>query len=90
MPLNQGCLEPVTISLAPGSLLNPSREAAVAAGRLPAQPFVLVAQQDVADPSRVGGDGHRTLWSYTHVPNGSDVDCTEVIEAPAMTVAAES
>ena len=56
-------------------------EAAVAAGRLPAQPFVLVAQQDVADPSRVGGDGHRTLWSYTHVPNGSDVDCTEVIEA---------
>lgn len=56
-------------------------EAAVAAGRLPDRPFVLVAQQDAADPTRISADGHRTLWSYTHVPNGSPVDASDAIEA---------
>lgn len=56
-------------------------EAEVAAGGHPQRPFVLVAQQDAADPGRVGADGRRVLWSYTHVPNGSTVDCANVIEA---------
>lgn len=56
-------------------------EAEVAAGRHPERPFVLTVQQDAADPSRVGPDGRRTLWSYTHVPNGSDRDCADAIEA---------
>ena len=56
-------------------------EAEVAAGRIPERPFVLVAQQEAADPTRLGTDGHRTLWSYTHVPNGSTVDASEAIEA---------
>ena len=56
-------------------------EADVAAGRHPERPFALVVQQDVADPSRIDDQGRRTLWSYTHVPNGSDVDCTDAIEA---------
>lgn len=56
-------------------------EAAVAAGGHPDQPFVLVAQQDVADPSRVAADGRRALWAYTHVPAGSDRDCAPAIEA---------
>lgn len=55
-------------------------EAEVAAGRHPERPFVLVAQQDVADPSRVIA-GRHTLWSYTHVPNGSTIDRTEAIES---------
>lgn len=55
-------------------------EADVAAGRHAERPFVLVAQQDVADPTRRSGD-RRMLWSYTHVPNGSDRDVSVAIEA---------
>jgi phytoene dehydrogenase-like protein len=45
-------------------------EADVAAGRLPARPYVLVAQQSLFDASRAPAGKH-TLWAYTHVPNGS-------------------
>lgn len=51
----------------------------VAKGRHPARPFVLVAQQSLADPSRAPGGKH-TLWAYCHVPASSDVDMTEAIE----------
>lgn len=54
-------------------------EAQVAQGRHPDRPFVLVAQQSLIDPSRVTG-GRQVLWSYTHVPNNSDVDMTAAIE----------
>jgi phytoene dehydrogenase-like protein len=54
-------------------------EAEVAAGRHPARPFVLVAQQSVCDPSRAPAGKH-TLWAYCHVPNGSTVDMTAAIE----------
>jgi phytoene dehydrogenase-like protein len=54
-------------------------EAEVAAGRHPERPFVLVGQQSLADPSRAPA-GQHTLWTYCHVPNGSDVDMTEAIE----------
>ncbi len=56
-------------------------EAEVVAGRHPERPFVLVAQQDVVDPTRRGPSGERVLWSYTHVPNGSTVDRVDAIEA---------
>ncbi len=55
-------------------------EADVAAGRHPDRPFVLVAQQSAADRTR-SPDHRHVLWSYTHVPNGSDVDMTAAIEA---------
>ncbi|HEY0757067.1 MAG TPA: NAD(P)/FAD-dependent oxidoreductase [Ktedonobacteraceae bacterium] len=44
------------------------------------QPFVLVAQQSLFDPTRAP-QGKQTLWAYCHVPNGSDVDMSERIEA---------
>ena len=53
---------------------------AVAAGRHAERPFVLVAQPSLIDPSRAP-EGQHTLWAYCHVPNGSDVDMTEPIEA---------
>ncbi|HEX3427971.1 MAG TPA: NAD(P)/FAD-dependent oxidoreductase [Candidatus Limnocylindrales bacterium] len=53
-------------------------EEVVTRGRLPDQPFVLVAQQSRFDRSRVP-DGRETLWAYCHVPNGSDADMTEPI-----------
>ncbi len=55
-------------------------EAAVQACRHPEQPFVLVAQPCVLDPTRAP-TGQATLWGYCHVPNGSDVDMTERIES---------
>jgi phytoene dehydrogenase-like protein len=39
-----------------------------------------VVQPGVADPSRAPA-GRQTLWTYCHVPSGSDVDMTDRIEA---------
>jgi phytoene dehydrogenase-like protein len=55
-----------------------SAERTVASGRHSARPFVLVTQPSLFDPSRAPA-GRHTLWAYTHVPNGSDVDQTETI-----------
>jgi len=57
-----------------------SSEAEVAAGRHPAQPFCLVVQAGVADPTRAP-DGQQSLWGYCHVPSGSTVDMSAAIEA---------
>ncbi len=55
-------------------------EADVNAGRHPERPYCLVAQPCVVDPGRAPGS-HHTLWAYCHVPNGSDVDMADRIEA---------
>jgi phytoene dehydrogenase-like protein len=51
-------------------------EAEVAAGRMADQPYTLVGQQHLADPSRSAGEVH-PLWVYCHVPAGYDGDATE-------------
>jgi phytoene dehydrogenase-like protein len=48
-------------------------------GKHPERPFVLFAQQSLFDPSRVPS-GKQTAWGYCHVPQGSTVDMTDVIE----------
>ncbi|MGB0100168.1 MAG: NAD(P)/FAD-dependent oxidoreductase [Nocardioides sp.] len=53
-------------------------ERTVHRGRLPERPFVLVAQQYLADPTRSAGDVH-PLWAYAHVPHGYDGDPTELV-----------
>jgi phytoene dehydrogenase-like protein len=47
-------------------------------GRMPERPFLLVAQQYLADPQRSQGDLH-PVWSYAHVPNGYSGDATEAV-----------
>ncbi|NLV55971.1 MAG: NAD(P)/FAD-dependent oxidoreductase [Acidimicrobiales bacterium] len=47
-------------------------------GRMPADPFLLVGQQYLADPSRSVGDVH-PVWAYAHVPHGYDGDATEAV-----------
>lgn len=54
-------------------------EQAIASGKHPDRPFVLLAQQSLFDPSRAPA-GQHTAWAYCHVPNGSTQDCTEAIE----------
>ena len=55
-------------------------EAAVAGGRLPGSPYVLVSQPTVHDPSRAP-TGKHVLWSYTHLPAGSTADPTQAVTA---------
>ena len=57
-----------------------SAEAAAWAGRHPERPFILAAQPSVFDPTRTPPGAH-TAWAYCHVPHGSKVDMTSVIEA---------
>jgi phytoene dehydrogenase-like protein len=51
-----------------------------AAGRMPARPFVLVAQHTPFDPSRAP-PGRHTAWAYCHVPHGFAGDATAALEA---------
>ena len=53
-------------------------ESATASGRMPEQPFMLVGQQYLADPSRSSG-GLNPLWTYAHVPHGYAGDATEAV-----------
>jgi phytoene dehydrogenase-like protein len=57
-----------------------SGEAAVSRGEHPERPWVLLVQQSLFDESRAPDNKH-TVWAYCHVPNGSEVDMTERIEA---------
>lgn len=55
-------------------------EAAVARGRMPDRPFVLVGQQAVADPTRAAGSVV-PVYSYAHTPSGFTGDATQAIIA---------
>ncbi|PRY12934.1 phytoene desaturase family protein [Kineococcus rhizosphaerae] len=62
--------EAVTVHVGGTAAQIAEAEADVVHGRHPQRPFVLVAQQDVADPGRAPG-GRRVLWAYAHAPHGS-------------------
>jgi phytoene dehydrogenase-like protein len=53
-------------------------ELSINRGLMPERPFVLVAQQYLADPARSKGDIH-PVWAYAHVPSGYTGDATEAI-----------
>ncbi|HEX6389195.1 MAG TPA: hypothetical protein VFZ89_07110, partial [Solirubrobacteraceae bacterium] len=57
-----------------------SAERMTCRGVMPEQPYVLVCQQYLADPSRSAGDVH-PLYAYAHVPAGYDGDATAAIAA---------
>jgi phytoene dehydrogenase-like protein len=54
-------------------------EQATSDGKHPDKPYILLAQQSLFDTSRAP-DGKHTAWAYCHVPNGSTLDRTTVIE----------
>jgi phytoene dehydrogenase-like protein len=74
------CARAATVHLGGTMAEVAAAEAAVAAGRHPERPFVLLAQPTLFDPSRAPSGKH-VVWAYCHVPNGSDVDMTARIEA---------
>ncbi|KGN32378.1 dehydrogenase [Knoellia sinensis KCTC 19936] len=67
-----------TVHLSGGAAEIVANEKAVARGRLPERPFVLLGQQYLADPSRSRGNVH-PIYSYAHVPAGYDGDATEAV-----------
>jgi len=74
------CREAGTVHLG-GTLAEVAHsEAEVTAGRLPGRPYCIVTQPGVADPTRAPA-GQQTLWAYCHVPSGSAVDASGLIEA---------
>jgi phytoene dehydrogenase-like protein len=54
-------------------------------GKLNDNPFVLLVQPSLFDPTRAplsaSGQAQHTAWAYCHVPAGSNVDRTKAIEA---------
>src|SRR6202041_2628161 len=75
---NQDCRRAGTLHLGGTFEEMATAEAEGIAGKHPENPYVLVVQPGVADPSRAPA-GRQTLWAYTHVPAGSDVDVTDRI-----------
>lgn len=75
-------LSPSTATVHIGGTYEEVRESedAVAGGKHPERPFVLLAQQSLFDETRAP-QGKHTGWAYCHVPNGSKVDMTDRIEA---------
>ncbi|MFZ4896311.1 phytoene desaturase family protein [Plantibacter sp. Mn2098] len=55
-------------------------EQEVAAGRHAEAPYVLLSQPSIVDPTRAPGSAH-SVWTYAHVPAGSDLDMTEAVTA---------
>jgi phytoene dehydrogenase-like protein len=55
-----------------------SSERDVAAGRIPAYPYVVLSQPSVLDETRAPA-GRHVVWAYTHVPAGSTIDRSDAI-----------
>ncbi|HTJ14341.1 MAG TPA: NAD(P)/FAD-dependent oxidoreductase [Dinghuibacter sp.] len=77
--INERCRRAGTVHLG-GTFEEIARgETEVWKGRHTDKPFVLLAQQSLFDPTRAPGGKH-TAYAYCHVPNGSVLDRTDVIE----------
>ncbi|MEU4498316.1 NAD(P)/FAD-dependent oxidoreductase [Streptomyces sp. NPDC023998] len=75
---NSSCLRAGTVHLG-GTLeevVHAERE--TGRGRMPERPFVLLAQQYLADPGRSAGTIH-PVYAYAHVPHGYTGDATDAV-----------
>jgi phytoene dehydrogenase-like protein len=78
--VNEACRRAGTVHVAGGFEEIVAAERDINRGRMPERPFVLLAQQYLADPTRSAGDIH-PIWSYAHVPSGYPGDATEAVIA---------
>ena len=77
---NEDCRRAGTLHLGGTFEEIAAAEAEAVAGKHPQRPYVLVVQPGVADPTRAPA-GRQTLWTYCHVPAGSNMDMTRQVEA---------
>ena len=73
------CTRALTVHVAGRFEEIAEHETAIWQGRTTRNPFVLVAQQSLFDPTRAPAGKH-TGWAYCHVPHGSNEDMTEAVE----------
>jgi phytoene dehydrogenase-like protein len=76
---NEACRSAGTLHLGGSFKEVAASEREVAAGRHPASPYVLAVQPGAADTTRAPA-GQATLWTYSHVPAGSNLDVSDRIE----------
>jgi phytoene dehydrogenase-like protein len=74
------CLRAATVHLGGSAEEIADSEATMRGGRHSERPFVLVAQPSLFDPTRAPAEKH-TAWAYCHVPNGSQYNMLETMEA---------
>jgi phytoene dehydrogenase-like protein len=77
---NEACRRAAVVHLGGTFEEIAATEAETAAGRHPVSPYVLVGQPCTVDPARAPA-GQHALWTYCHVPSGSQVDMTAAVEA---------
>lgn len=75
---NEACRRAGTVHLGGTFEELAAVERDVVRGTMPARPFVLLAQQYLADPSRSAG-GLNPVWAYAHVPHGHPGDVTRAV-----------
>ena len=73
------CLQAGTVHIGGTFAEIAEAEQATSDGKHPDKPYILLAQQSLFDSTRAPVGKH-TAWAYCHVPNGSTLDRTEVIE----------
>ncbi len=77
--LDPACARAATVHLS-GDLADVAEsEAAVSRGHLSQRPFVIFVQPSLFDPTRAPAGCH-TAWAYCHVPIGSSLDASALIE----------
>jgi phytoene dehydrogenase-like protein len=74
------CLRAGTVHLGGTFAEIAASERAVADGKPPEQPYILITQPTLFDKTRAP-EGKHIAWAYCHAPNGSTFDMTERIES---------
>ena len=74
------CSRAATVHLGGSAEEIADSEATMRGGRHSDRPFVLLAQPSLFDSTRAPA-GQHTAWAYCHVPNGSQYDMRETMEA---------
>lgn len=76
--LNEDCRRAGTLHLGGSAAQIAAIEAATVRGQMAEQPFVLLGQQYLVDPSRSSAAAN-PIYAYAHVPHGYTGDATEAI-----------
>jgi phytoene dehydrogenase-like protein len=74
------CLRAATVHLGGSADEIAASESAMSHGRPSERPFIILAQPSLFDPTRAP-EGKHTAWAYCHVPNSSEFDMLQILEA---------